>query len=195
MMQRIGRWVMRSGVLALIAVLALSIGVAHAEEPPGDLVPTFHNGTLEVAGKGFKSDEFVDITVKVDGKESKFTALAGPEGDFTLVTNFDVNPGQEVEFKAQGNQGTTKAAIATVPQDLGPKQRIELLGTANQPDQVGASALPRAGEAAQLSDGPRVAYDLTNQLSALAIPIAAVALLGVALVGAGFALQRGRRTT
>jgi hypothetical protein len=58
----------------------------------------------------------VTVTVTLAGTTSTFTAQTGPAGDFSLVTNLPVTPGQQLTIAARGAGGT----VATVPADVGP---------------------------------------------------------------------------
>jgi hypothetical protein len=99
--------------LSLLALI-ISISNASAQETSA-LTPSFGNGVLSIAGAGFKPNEKVTITVKLNGTSQQVTATADAQGNFNINTGIRVQPGASLELNARGDQGTNVAAITAVP--------------------------------------------------------------------------------
>ncbi len=97
-----------AGILCvlLVTLLAFAIagGNAHAQDA-AEITPNFGNGKLTVTGMGFKPNEKVTMTVKIDSGTSTFSATANGQGSFELDTGLVVKPGSSVELDARGDQG------------------------------------------------------------------------------------------
>ena len=113
------RFVQRIGVSITGAMLAaiLSLALVTAQEASG-LTPSFGDGTLTIIGGGFQPNEQVRIEVRVGGMQVEVSTTANAQGEFRLRTDIPVQPGQSVELTAHGSQGTSMAAITSVPPPL-----------------------------------------------------------------------------
>jgi hypothetical protein len=116
-MIRFWRRITAAVALALLMVWTLATGVASAQEG-GGLVPSFGDGTLTIAGDGFKPGEVVTITAQVGGTTHQLMATADAQGQFRLETDIAVPPGASVQLESRGDQGTVKAATTTAPGQL-----------------------------------------------------------------------------
>lgn len=108
------------GAIALtaVAVLSLFVQVARAQDVGASITPSFGDGKLKILGEGFKPNENVTITVKVDTGTQTFNATADAQGGFELDTGMDVPPLSSVELDARGDQGSGSASITSVPPAL-----------------------------------------------------------------------------
>jgi LPXTG-motif cell wall-anchored protein len=105
-------------VLGALAIVLLFAGVAHAQDVGSSITPSFGDGKLKILGEGFKPNEKVTITVKIDAGTSTFNATADAQGAFELDTGLDLAPGSSVELDARGDQGSGSASITSVPPAL-----------------------------------------------------------------------------
>jgi hypothetical protein len=110
----------RSLGLALVALLAV-VGLSPRpvrSQGEGGLTPLFGDGRLVVTSDGFRPGEQITLTVRVAGITHRFTTTADAQGRFRLVTGLAVQPGASIALEARGDQGTTQAAITTMPGGL-----------------------------------------------------------------------------
>lgn len=108
---------MAAAALMSIAIFFLLGGVTHAQEG-GSITPSFGDGKLKIQGEGFKANENVTITVKLDSGTHTFNVTANAQGEFELDTGLDVPPLSSVELDARGDQGSGSASITSVPPKL-----------------------------------------------------------------------------
>ncbi len=112
-------------VLSLLVAALMSLalftslgGVTHAQDVDASVTPSFGDGKLKIFGEGFKPNENVTVTVKLDSGSHTFTTTANTQGEFELETGLDVPPLSSVELDARGDQGSGSAAITSVPPAL-----------------------------------------------------------------------------
>ena len=108
--QRVVVW----ATLGLCLGLILAVRGVGAQEG-GGLEPSFGNGVLTITGDGFKAGEGVTLTIDVGGARQEQKVTADAQGHFELATGIAVRAGASVSIEARGDQGTTMAAITTVP--------------------------------------------------------------------------------
>lgn len=101
-------------VFVVLAVLFVFVGVTHAQSASAEITPSFGDGKLKILGAGFKPNENVIITVKIDSGTSTFNAAANAQGAFELDTGLDLAPGSNVALDARGDQGSGGASITSV---------------------------------------------------------------------------------
>lgn len=106
-------WLLYAFLMAALAFMLVVTG-ARAQEASA-LTPNFGNGKLSIEGAGFKPNEKITITVKLDSGASTFSVTADAQGAFNLDTGLAVQPGSSVQLDARGDQGSGAAAITSVP--------------------------------------------------------------------------------
>ncbi|MDL1894653.1 LPXTG cell wall anchor domain-containing protein [Anaerolineae bacterium CFX7] len=106
-----------AAALMSTAIFLLLGGISHAQDG-ASITPSFGNGKLKLLGEGFKANENVTITVKLDSGTHTFTVTANAQGEFELVTGLDLAPGSSVELDARGDQSSGGASITSVPPNL-----------------------------------------------------------------------------
>ena len=104
-----------AGALTALALALLVGGVARAQDSSAEITPSFGDGKLKILGAGFKPNENVTITVKLDSGTYTFNVTANAEGKFELDTGLNVPPLSSVELAARGDQGSGSASITSVP--------------------------------------------------------------------------------
>jgi len=130
-------------VLTTMTALILGMGLAVGQESEG-LTPSFGGGRLTITGGSFRAGEQITLTVQAGGTRQQFTAIADARGRFQLATDLVLRPGESVQLEARGNQGTTQAAMTSVPGGL----PLPPTPGAGQPPGVGSTvAVPIIPEA------------------------------------------------
>lgn len=114
---RVRRGIALLGAAAFVALgLLLVFGsVVRAQDAGAQVTPSFGDGKLKILGAGFKANENVTITIKLDSGTSTFKATADAQGAFELNTGLDLSPGSSVQLDARGDQGSAGASITSVP--------------------------------------------------------------------------------
>lgn len=107
-----------TAVLLTLAVLLMFSGTIHAQDTGTQITPSFGDGKLKILGAGFKPNEKVTLTVKIDRGTFTFDVTANGGGDFELATGLDLAVGSSVEIDARGDQGSGSASITSVPPAL-----------------------------------------------------------------------------
>jgi hypothetical protein len=100
-----------SCALAMLAIL-LAAGVAAAQ---GSVTPAYGDGTLTLAGEGYRPGEQIEITVRMAGSTQRFSARADAHGGFRLATGLQVAPMSRIEIEARDEQGLTQVTTTSGP--------------------------------------------------------------------------------
>ena len=101
-----------ASVTLLLAAITSSVAVTYAQESTPSVMPTLENGKVTLVGSGFRSDETVEITIRVGGTSYSFTVTADAGGSFRLRTKIVVTPGTGLEYEGKRSDGSGFAGIA-----------------------------------------------------------------------------------
>jgi hypothetical protein len=148
-----------SCALAMLAIL-LAAGVAAAQ---GSVTPAYGDGTLTLAGEGYRPGEQIEITVRMAGATQRYSASADARGDFRLATGLQVAPMSRLEIEARDEQGLTQVTTTS--------------GPGVPPGSGGGMPLPAPG------GGMPVPTQLPRTGDASVLPLGLVTLAVVSVVG------------
>jgi hypothetical protein len=99
-------------------LLGREVAVAQERQESEGLTPFFGDGRLTITGGGFGAGEQIMLTVQASGTRYQFATTADARGQFRLATDLTLRAGASVQIEARGDQGTTQAAITSVPGGL-----------------------------------------------------------------------------